>query len=70
MNILIPMAGEGSRFKTEGYTFPKPLIDVDGKPMIQVVTENLNIDADVSGRFERFSANLYSNRNHYMKNLH
>ena len=23
MNILIPMAGEGSRFKTEGYTFPK-----------------------------------------------
>ena len=29
--------------------------------------KNLNIDADVSGRFERFSANLYSNRNHYMK---
>ena len=34
-----------SRFERAGYTFPKPLIEVDGKPMIQVVVENLNIDA-------------------------
>lgn len=45
MNVLIPMAGAGSRFEQAGYTFPKPLIDVDGKPMIQRVVENLNIDA-------------------------
>jgi HAD superfamily hydrolase (TIGR01509 family) len=45
MNILIPMAGAGSRFEKAGYTFPKPLIEVNGKPMIQVVVENLNIDA-------------------------
>lgn len=45
MNVLIPMAGAGSRFQQAGYTFPKPLIDVRGKPMIQVVAENLNIDA-------------------------
>lgn len=45
MNILIPMAGAGSRFEQAGYTFPKPLIDVNGKPMIQRVVENLNIDA-------------------------
>jgi HAD superfamily hydrolase (TIGR01509 family) len=45
MNVLIPMAGAGSRFQQAGYTFPKPLIDVKGKPMIQVVAENLNIDA-------------------------
>jgi len=45
MNILIPMAGAGSRFQEAGYTFPKPLIEVHGKPMIQVVVENLNIDA-------------------------
>ena len=45
MNILIPMAGEGSRFSKEGYTFPKPLIDVYGKPMIQCVVENLDFDA-------------------------
>lgn len=46
MKILIPMAGEGSRFAKEGYTFPKPLIDVAGKPMIQAVVENLDFDAD------------------------
>lgn len=46
MKILIPMAGEGSRFASEGYTFPKPLIDVNGKPMIQTVVENLDYDAE------------------------
>lgn len=45
MNVLIPMAGAGSRFAQAGYTFPKPLIEVHGKPMIQVVVENLNVDA-------------------------
>jgi HAD superfamily hydrolase (TIGR01509 family) len=46
MNVLIPMAGAGSRFQQMGYTFPKPLIDVMGNPMIQLVVENLNIDAN------------------------
>jgi len=46
MNVLIPMAGAGSRFESAGYTFPKPLIDVAGNPMIQVVVNNLNIDAN------------------------
>ena len=40
------MAGEGSRFTKEGYTFPKPLIDVGGKPMIQRVVENLDFDCE------------------------
>ena len=46
LNVLIPMAGAGSRFEQAGYTFPKPLIEVKGKPMIQVVVENLNIKAN------------------------
>lgn len=46
MKILVPMAGEGSRFAKEGYTFPKPLIDVKGKPMIQLVVENLDFNAE------------------------
>jgi HAD superfamily hydrolase (TIGR01509 family) len=46
LNVLIPMAGAGSRFQQAGYTFPKPLIDVKGKPMIQVVVDNLNMDAN------------------------
>jgi len=45
LNVLIPMAGGGTRFQAQGYSFPKPLIDVRGKPMIQVVVDNLNIDA-------------------------
>lgn len=45
-NILIPMAGEGSRFKMAGYTFPKPLIEINGKPMIQMVIDNLNFEAN------------------------
>ena len=46
LNVLIPMAGAGSRFEKAGYTFPKPLIEVEKKPMIQVVVENLNMDAN------------------------
>ena len=41
LNIVIPMAGLGSRFSEAGYSLPKPLIDVRGRPMIQVVIENL-----------------------------
>ncbi len=41
LNLLIPLAGSGKHFKDQGYIFPKPLIEVDGKPMIQVVCENL-----------------------------
>jgi len=46
MNIIIPAAGAGSRFAKVGYTFPKPLIDVNGKPMIQVIVENINIEGN------------------------
>lgn len=46
INVLIPMAGEGSRFALAGYTFPKPIIEVNGDPMIKVVTDNLNLDAN------------------------
>lgn len=41
MNIVIPMAGLGSRFAKAGFINPKPLIDVMGKPMIVRVLENL-----------------------------
>jgi dTDP-glucose pyrophosphorylase len=46
MNVIIPMAGAGNRFASQGYTLPKPLIDVKGKPMIQIVVENLNLKAN------------------------
>ena len=42
INIVIPMAGKGSRFAKSGYEKPKPFIDVNGKPMIVRVLENLS----------------------------
>jgi dTDP-glucose pyrophosphorylase len=42
INILIPMAGEGSRFKTT-HTLPKPLISLNNKPMIVQAIESLGI---------------------------
>lgn len=41
LNIVVPMAGRGSRFANAGYKLPKPLIDVNGRPMIEVVTGNI-----------------------------
>lgn len=41
MNIVIPMAGAGSRFVKAGYKDPKPLIPIHGFPMIRIVIENL-----------------------------
>ena len=46
LNILIPMAGAGSRFKEAGYIFPKPLIEINNKPMIQCVIDSLNLDGN------------------------
>lgn len=41
LNIVVPMAGRGSRFANEGYELPKPLIPVKGYPMIELVIANL-----------------------------
>jgi dTDP-glucose pyrophosphorylase len=41
LNIVIPMAGAGSRFVAAGYSIPKPLIPINGVPMIQIVINNL-----------------------------
>ena len=43
--VVVPMAGAGSRFSEAGYVFPKPLIEVHGKPMIEKMVESLNIKA-------------------------
>lgn len=41
LNIVIPMAGRGSRFADAGYELPKPLLPIHGVPMIEVVARNL-----------------------------
>ena len=39
MQIVIPMSGFGERFRHVGYTLPKPLIEIDGKPIIAHVID-------------------------------
>lgn len=59
-NVLIPMAGAGARFTEAGYTFPKPLIEVDGKPMIQLVVENLALPGHYIFLVNSWMADEYS----------
>jgi HAD superfamily hydrolase (TIGR01509 family) len=42
LRVVIPMAGDGTRFKNAGYSTPKPLIEVGGKYMIKWVLDNLS----------------------------
>lgn len=45
MFIVVPMAGEGSRFKNDGWCVPKPFIEIDGKPMYATVLHNLGLQS-------------------------
>jgi NDP-sugar pyrophosphorylase family protein len=41
MRIVVPMGGEGRQFVERGYTFPKPLVEIAGQPLIEIVVKNL-----------------------------
>jgi HAD superfamily hydrolase (TIGR01509 family) len=56
INVVIPMAGEGRRFREKGYNEPKPFIPVFGKPMIQWVIENMNSKSEFFELFFIFLA--------------
>lgn len=47
VQVLIPMAGRGSRFAEAGYSDPKPFIEVEGRPMILGVVDDLRATFDV-----------------------
>lgn len=51
MNIVIPMAGLGSRFPSHTYPLPKPLISVNGEPMITKAIKSLGFHGPVSWFF-------------------
>ena len=44
MNIIIPLGGKGERFSKNGYKYPKPLIPIFDKCMIEYVIDNLYLD--------------------------
>lgn len=37
LTIVVPLGGQGKAFAERGYTFPKPLIEINGRPMIELV---------------------------------
>jgi NDP-sugar pyrophosphorylase family protein len=41
IHIVVPMGGEGRAFAERGYTFPKPLVEINGAPLIELVVRNL-----------------------------
>jgi NDP-sugar pyrophosphorylase family protein len=41
IRIVIPMGGEGRQFAERGYTFPKPLVEIAGSPLIELIVRNL-----------------------------
>ncbi|KAG4441640.1 hypothetical protein IFR05_002847 [Cadophora sp. M221] len=43
LNIIIPTGGIGSRFSKFGYRYPKPLINIIGRPMILRIIDNLSL---------------------------
>ena len=68
INIVIPAAGGGTSFINAGYTFPKPVIDIKGKPMIQLIIENLKPKTDhkfilicQNQHYEKYSLNQVFN---------
>ena len=46
LRVVIPAAGEGSRFRSAGFADPKPFIDVRGRPMIEWVMRNVATHAE------------------------
>ena len=46
IKLIMPMAGEGNRFKEKGYDVPKPLVPVKGIPMFQYTEQQIGIDFD------------------------
>lgn len=67
VNIVIPMAGNGSRFASAGYKDPKPFIPVFGKPMISWVVENLGIDATYTFIIRKEFEETYAARDYLQK---
>ncbi|KAI3531465.1 capsule biosynthesis phosphatase [Colletotrichum paranaense] len=43
INVIIPIGGIGSRFAKEGYRYPKPLINIVGRPMLLWLIDNLSL---------------------------
>lgn len=69
IKVLIPMAGEGSRFKDVGYKDIKPMIKINNKTMIQTVIENIGIEAEYIFVVKKEDEILYNISEHISKHV-
>ena len=71
MNIIIPLGGKGERFSKNGYTVPKPLIQIFDKTMIEYVLDNLNVSTDdkifiiYNGKLDDHNFSTYIHKKYY-----
>ena len=47
LNLIMPMGGGGTRFLKQGYTLPKPLITIYGKPFFYWATQSISKFVDL-----------------------
>lgn len=43
INVVVPIGGNGTRFSTQGYRYPKPLINIVGRPMLLRLIDHLSL---------------------------
>lgn len=67
LNIVIPMAGDGSRFGRND--IPKPFLNIQKKPMIQWVIESLNIQAKYTFIIQKSHSEQYDYLKHILNLL-
>jgi beta-phosphoglucomutase-like phosphatase (HAD superfamily)/dTDP-glucose pyrophosphorylase len=69
IKVLIPMAGEGSRFKNAGYRDIKPMIKINNKTMIEIVAKNIGIKAEYIFIVRKEDEDLYNIAKHISKHV-
>jgi HAD superfamily hydrolase (TIGR01509 family) len=60
LRVVVPLAGSGKSYQKAGYNFPKFLVDIAGKPMIQWVIENINVEGKFIFIFQRSDFEKYN----------
>jgi UDP-N-acetylglucosamine diphosphorylase / glucose-1-phosphate thymidylyltransferase / UDP-N-acetylgalactosamine diphosphorylase / glucosamine-1-phosphate N-acetyltransferase / galactosamine-1-phosphate N-acetyltransferase len=68
--LIMPMAGNGSRFSAAGYSDPKPLVDVRGKPMFVQAVDNIGLEFDEMIFIVQKSHNIRDRVLEYYPNAH
>ena len=53
INILLPMASKSKYFSGPEYRFPSTLIEINGKPLIEAVIENMELKRKVFGELDK-----------------